>query len=73
MQNSVLIIIIFKKNVFEYIESGYYYPFPGITVGIIRTQVLFEGGHTIRKCQKMARQNTFKILLLNDANMIGKH
>ena len=26
--------------------------------------------HTIRKCQKMARQNTFEILLLNDANMI---
>ena len=29
--------------------------------------------HTIRKCQKMARQNTFEILLLNDANMIGEH
>ena len=28
--------------------------------------------HTIRKCQKMAWQNTFKILLLNDANMIGE-
>ena len=25
--------------------------------------------HTIRKCKKMAGQNTFKILLLNDANM----
>ena len=30
-------------------------------------------GHTIRKCQKIARQNTFEILLLNDANMIGEH
>ena len=29
--------------------------------------------HTIRKCQKMARQNTFQILLLNGANMIGEH
>ena len=29
--------------------------------------------HTIRKCQKLARQNTFEILLLNDANMIGEH
>ena len=29
--------------------------------------------HTIRKCQKMARKNTFEILLLNDANMIGEH
>ena len=29
--------------------------------------------HTIRKCKKMAGQNTFKILLLNDANMIGEH
>ena len=29
--------------------------------------------HTIRKCQKMAKQNTFKILLLNDANLIGEH
>ena len=26
--------------------------------------------HTIRKCKKMAGQNTFQILLLNDANMI---
>ena len=30
-------------------------------------------GHTIRKCKKMAGQNTFEILLLNDANMIGEH
>ena len=29
--------------------------------------------HTIRKCKKMAGQNTFEILLLNDANMIGEH
>ena len=29
--------------------------------------------HTIRKCEKMAGQNTFQILLLNDANMIGEH
>ena len=29
--------------------------------------------HTIRKCQKMARQNTFEILLLDDANMIREH
>ena len=29
--------------------------------------------HTIRKCQKMARQNTFEILLLDDAYMIGEH
>ena len=29
--------------------------------------------HTIQKCQKMAGQNTFEILLLNDANMIEEH
>ena len=29
--------------------------------------------HTIRKCKKMAGQNTFPILFLNDANMIGEH
>jgi hypothetical protein len=29
--------------------------------------------HTIRKCQKIAWQNTFKILLLNDSNMIREH
>ena len=29
--------------------------------------------HTIRKYKKMAGQNTFQILLLNDANMIGEH
>ena len=29
--------------------------------------------HTIRKCKKMSGQNTFQILILNDANMIGKH
>ena len=29
--------------------------------------------HTIQKCKKMAGQNTFEILLLNDANMIGEH
>ena len=29
--------------------------------------------HTIRKYKKIAGQNTFQILLLNDANMIGEH
>ena len=29
--------------------------------------------HTIRKCKQMAGQNTFEILLLNDANMIREH
>ena len=29
--------------------------------------------HTIQKHKKMAGQNTFQILLLNDANMIGEH
>ena len=29
--------------------------------------------HTIQKCKKIAGQNTFQILLLNDANMIGEH
>ena len=29
--------------------------------------------HTIRKRKKIAGQNTFQILLLNDANMIGEH
>ena len=29
--------------------------------------------HTIQKCKKMAGQNTFQILLLNDANIIGEH
>jgi hypothetical protein len=29
--------------------------------------------HTIRKCKKIAGQNTFKVLLLNNANMIGEH
>ena len=31
-----------------------------------------HAAHTIRKCKKMAGQNTFEILLLNDANMIGE-
>ena len=30
-------------------------------------------GQTIRKRKKMAGQNTFQILLLNDANMIEEH
>ena len=30
----------------------------------------YNQSHTIRKCKKMAWQNTFKILLLNDTNMI---
>ena len=34
---------------------------------------LLQSEHTIRKCKKMAGQNTFEILLLNDANMIGEH
>ena len=29
--------------------------------------------HTIRKYKKIAAQNTFQILVLNDANMIGEH
>ena len=29
--------------------------------------------HTIRKYKKMAGQNTFQILVLNDANIIGEH
>ena len=29
--------------------------------------------HTIRKCKKMAGQNTFNFFLLNDAYMIGEH
>ena len=29
--------------------------------------------HTIRKRKKMAGQNTFQIILLSDANMIGEH
>jgi hypothetical protein len=32
-----------------------------------------NGTHTIRKGKKMAGQNTFQILLLNDANIIGEH
>ena len=32
-----------------------------------------ERSHTIRKCKKMAGQNTFEILRLNDANKIGEH
>ena len=27
--------------------------------------------HTFRKCKNLAGQNTFQILLINDANMIG--
>ena len=37
---------------------------------LLKTKTLV---HTIRKCKKMAGQNTFEILLLNDANMIGEH
>jgi hypothetical protein len=29
--------------------------------------------HTIQKRKKMAGQNTFQILLLDDSNMIGEH
>ena len=41
-------------------------------------QTLFMSGesltnHTIQKSKKIAGKNTFQILLLNDANMIGKH
>ena len=32
-----------------------------------------EKYHTIRKFKKVAGQNTFPILLLNDANMIEEH
>ena len=32
-----------------------------------------ECTHTIRKCHKMARQNTFDFLLLNEANRIREH
>ena len=34
---------------------------------------LWMVSHTIQKRKKMAGQNTFQILLLNDANMIGEH
>ena len=37
------------------------------------TTALIDKYHTIRKCKKMAGQNTFQILLLNDAHMIGEH
>jgi hypothetical protein len=39
------------------------------SLGVLQTETC----HTIQKCQKMAGQNTFEILLLNDANMIGEH
>jgi hypothetical protein len=29
--------------------------------------------HTIQKCKEMAGQNTFQIMLLNDANTIREH
>jgi hypothetical protein len=32
-----------------YIKGVYYYPYLGITAGIIRTRVLFEGGPYMRK------------------------
>ena len=38
-----------------------------------RISVTNNSFHTIRKCKKMDGQNTFEILLLNDANMIGEH
>jgi hypothetical protein len=40
---------------------------------IVKVLVCVNSKHTIRKCQKMARQNTFEILLLNDTNTIGEH
>ena len=36
-------------------------------------QTSTRASHTIRKYKKMAGQNTFQILVLNDANMIGEH
>ena len=47
-----------KKKVFEYcpreyIEGGYYQPFLGFTVGIIRMRVLFAGGPYMRKYGKL--------------------
>ena len=41
--------------------------------GVRGVALVYLLGHTIRKCKKMAGQNTFKILLLNDANIIGEH
>ena len=29
--------------------------------------------HTIRKCNKIAGQNTLQMLLLNDVDLIGEH
>ena len=34
---------------------------------------MINPNHTIQECKKMAGQNTFQILVLNDANMIGEH
>ena len=45
----------------------------GILVSLQTTLWYDNTDNTIRKCIKMARQNTFKILLLNDAYMIGEH
>ena len=49
---SSLILIIFKQCPRGYIEGGYYLIFPGITAGIIRVRVLFEGGSYMRKYGK---------------------
>ena len=59
-------------NVFEYcprgyIEGGYYQSFPVITVGIIRTRVLFKGGPYMRNYEifplKTMRENLTELFM----------
>ena len=73
MQKSAILLI----NVFEYwgyIEGGYYQPFPVITVGIIRTRVLFVGGPYMRKYDifplKTMREKLTKLFIkINGGNI----
>jgi hypothetical protein len=56
------------------IQGGHILP-TTLILNTVNTNALIgvRTNHTIRKCQKMARQNTFEIMLLNDANMIKEH
>ena len=49
IDGNLTIVITLQKVLRALLEGGYYKPFPGITAGIIRMRVLFEGGSYMRK------------------------
>ena len=64
IDGNLTIVITLQKVLRALLEGGYYKPFPGITAGIIRMRVLFEGGSYMRKYGIILYQgkNTIKII-----------